>query len=160
MHNTTDVDTVKRAVRAIEIALYEKNHPEAFSVFPPVQVLVFGLNPEREVRRQRISDRLKQRLDQGLIEEVRGLMNQGLSAESLLYYGLEYKYVTLYLINRLTYDQMVCQLETAIHQFAKRQMTWFRGMERRGIPIHWLNPDAAPEDQVQEVIKVFRQLTS
>ena len=145
LHNQTDVDTVKRAIRAIEIEDYYEQHEAELrrevEAYPRLRPFIIGLEVDRDVRRRRISDRLHQRLAQGMVEEVRGLLDSGIAAEDLIYYGLEYKYLTLYVTGRMSYEQMVTQLETAIHQFAKRQMTWFRGMERRGLTIHWLRPE-------------------
>lgn len=152
LHNTTDVDTVKRAVRGIEIEEYYATHPATEVEFPSIRSLVVGLDVSREVRRERISRRLRQRLDDGMVDEVRGLLAEGLTADDLMYYGLEYKFVTQYVVGQLTYDDMVRQLETAIHQFAKRQMTWFRGMERRGTPIHWLDASLSTDEKVAEII--------
>lgn len=148
LHNTTDTDTPQRAIRAIEIAEYYRHTPVEDRPFPTLKSITLGLNPEREVRRERISRRLRQRLDEGMVDEVRGLLAEGIAPENLIYYGLEYKYLTLYITGTLTYDDMVGQLEIAIHQFAKRQMTWFRGMERRGINIHWL---PAPPESLEEL---------
>ena len=140
LHNQTDTDTCKRAIRAIEIAeYYSRQKPEMLEPHPVENALVVGVNIDRESRRARITQRLHDRLDQGMVAEVQGLLDQGIDPESLIYYGLEYKYITEYLIGRTTYDQMVSILEIAIHQFAKRQMTWFRGMERRGFSIFWLD---------------------
>lgn len=140
LHNQTDTDTCKRAIRAIEIAeYYSRQKPEMLEPHPVENALVVGVNIDRESRRARITQRLHDRLDQGMVAEVQGLLDQGIDPESLIYYGLEYKYITEYLIGRITYDQMVSLLEIAIHQFAKRQMTWFRGMERRGFSIFWLD---------------------
>lgn len=146
LHNKTDVDTVKRAVRAIEIETYYAEHPEAASaakgnVAAYDDAVIIGIDIDREMRRQRISKRLKQRLDDGMVDEVRRLVDAGINPDDLIYYGLEYKYLTLYVCGKLTYDEMYSQLEIAIHQFAKRQMTWFRGMERRGFTIHWMPYD-------------------
>jgi tRNA dimethylallyltransferase len=146
LHNKTDVDTVKRAVRAIEIETYYAEHPEAASaakgnVAAYDDAVIIGIDIDREMRRQRISKRLKQRLDDGMVDEVRRLIDAGINPDDLIYYGLEYKYLTLYVCGKLTYDEMYSQLEIAIHQFAKRQMTWFRGMERRGFTIHWMPYD-------------------
>ena len=143
LHNITDVDTVKRAIRAIEIQTYYLEHPEAAeSTKPqpmsPDEALIVVVDIDRETRRQRISERLKKRLDNGMVEEVKALLDSGIAPEDLIYYGLEYKFITLYLTGELTYSEMVAQLEIAIHQFAKRQMTWFRGMERRGFTLHYL----------------------
>ena len=140
LHNQTDTDTCKRAIRAIEIAeYYSRQKPEMLEPHPVENALVVGVNIDRESRRARITQRLHDRLDQGMVAEVQGLLDQGIDPESLIYYGLEYKYITEYLIGRTTYDQMVSLLEIAIHQFAKRQMTWFRGMKRRGFSIFWLD---------------------
>ena len=137
-HNTTDYDTRQRLIRALEIALYEDAHPVTRTAFLPRKTKYIGIRVSREDRNARIDRRLRERLDAaGLVEEVRGLLDRGLAPEDLLYYGLEYKFVTLYLTGALSYDEMVVRLQTAIHQFAKRQMTWFRGMERKGIPIEW-----------------------
>ncbi|MDD3431739.1 MAG: tRNA (adenosine(37)-N6)-dimethylallyltransferase MiaA [Bacteroidales bacterium] len=143
LHNTSDTDTPKRALRAIEIAEYLAVHPEIESDLPALQPYIIGLEVERQERRRRISQRLQSRLDQGMIEEVRALLESGIEPESLIYYGLEYKFLTLHVLGKLSYDEMYRQLETAIHQFAKRQMTWFRGMERRGLRIHWIKPETA-----------------
>ncbi|MDP4278686.1 MAG: tRNA (adenosine(37)-N6)-dimethylallyltransferase MiaA [Bacteroidota bacterium] len=154
LHNTTDVDTVKRAVRAIEIENWYRSHPETPKAFPAIPSLVFGVTLDRESRRSRITERLKSRLQEGMIEEVQHLMSD-VSAEDLIYYGLEYKYVSLYLTGKLSYQEMVSQLEIAIHQFAKRQMTWFRGMEKRGLQIHWLNALDDPEENVNKIISAI-----
>lgn len=140
LHNQTDTDTCKRAIRAIEIAeYYSRQDPGTLVPHPVENALIVGVNIDRESRRSRITRRLHDRLDQGMVAEVQGLLDRGIEPESLIYYGLEYKYITEYLIGRISYDQMVSLLEIAIHQFAKRQMTWFRGMERRGFDIFWLD---------------------
>jgi len=139
MHNTTDVDTVKRAIRAIEIETYYKQTPVSEREFPKIDSIIIGVDIDRDERRRRITRRLRQRLDNGMVEEVRTLLDKGIPPEDLIYYGLEYKYVTEYIIGRTTYDEMFRGLEIAIHQFAKRQMTWFRGMERRGFKICWID---------------------
>ncbi len=149
LHNSTDVDTVKRAIRAIEIEVYYIQNPIAEREFPHFKSLIIGLDIERELRREKISKRLKQRLDEGMIDEVKLLLSQGVAAEDLIYYGLEYKYLTLYATNQLSYEEMYKQLETAIHQFAKRQMTWFRGMERRGFQIHWIDASLPMKDKIE-----------
>lgn len=143
LHNTTDVDTIKRALRAIEIEEYYLSHPEEAELSKkekakPLNTIVIGLDIPREERRKSISNRLQKRLEDGMIDEVRNLLKKGINAEDLIYYGLEYKYLTLYAIGKISYNEMFKSLETAIHQFAKRQMTWFRGMEKRGIPIKWI----------------------
>ena len=137
-HNTTDYDTRQRLIRALEIAIYEESHPVTRTSFLPKHTKYLGISVSREVRNARIDARLKARLDEGMVDEVRRLLDSGIPAEDLLYYGLEYKFLTLYLTGELSYDEMVEKLRIAIHQFAKRQMTWFRGMERRGIEIEWL----------------------
>lgn len=148
LHNSTDVDTVKRAIRAIEIEEYYATHPIAEREFPQLNSLIIGVDIDRELRREKISQRLRQRLNEGMVDEVKQLLAQGIKAEDLIYYGLEYKYLTLYAIGKLTYEEMFAQLETAIHQFAKRQMTWFRGMERRGFTIHWVDATLPTEEKI------------
>lgn len=138
LHNTTDVDTAQRAIRAIEIEEYYRQTPLDRRPFPKIESLTLGVDVSREVRRERISQRLRKRLDEGMFGEVERLLAEGIKPEDLIYYGLEYKYVTLYVTGQITFDEMAQQLEIAIHQFAKRQMTWFRGMERRGTPILWI----------------------
>lgn len=148
MHNKTDVDSCQRAIRAIEIETFNLEHPTPRRELPPVESLIIGVNIDRDERRKKITHRLKVRLEEGMIDEVKGLMDEGIPADDLIYYGLEYKYVTEYLIGRLTYDEMFERLEIAIHQFAKRQMTWFRGMERRGFTIHWIDAMLPMEEKV------------
>lgn len=151
LHNSTDVDTAKRAIRAIEIEEYYLNNNINQREFPSLNSLIIGVDIDRELRRTKISRRLRQRLDEGMVDEVRALLSQGIAPEDLIYYGLEYKYLTLYLTNQLTYDEMVEQLEIAIHQFAKRQMTWFRGMERRGFTIHWIDAMLPTQEKIKQV---------
>lgn len=148
LHNTTDVDTAKRAIRAIEIEEYYAHTPVDERSFPQLDSLIIGVDIDRELRREKITRRLRQRLDEGMVDEVRRLMEQGIHPDDLIYYGLEYKFLTLYVLGRLTYDEMYRQLETAIHQFAKRQMTWFRGMERRGFTIHWMDARWPMEEKI------------
>ncbi len=155
LHNTTDIDTKKRVIRAIEIEYFDRNTGMQNSGFPKVRSLVVGIMHDRESRRRRITERLKQRLYAGMVDEVKQLIDMGISTETLIYYGLEYKFITLYLTGELSYDEMVRDLETAIHQFAKRQMTWFRGMERRGIKIHWIDGNLPVEGKVQKVIELL-----
>ena len=155
LHNTTDVDTCKRAIRAIEIEEYYRTNEVATREFPEIKSLTIGLDISRELRRERISRRLRERLEQGMVDEVRSILDSGVAAEDLIYYGLEYKYLTMYVIGQLTYDEMVNQLEIAIHQFAKRQMTYFRGMERRGVPIHWIDAELPTEDKVKEICQLL-----
>lgn len=152
LHNNTDTDTKKRAIRAIEIEEYYANCPVEERAFPSIRTLCVGVDVDREVRRQRITARLMQRLGDGLIEEVERLLASGVTAEQLIYYGLEYKFVTMYVTGAMEYDEMVRGLEIAIHQFAKRQMTWFRGMEKRGTHIHWIDA-SMPRDEQVEIIK-------
>ena len=155
MHNTTDVDTAKRAIRAIEIETFNGENPTAGAELPPIDSLIVGLDIGREERRRRITERLRQRLDSGMVDEVRSLLESGVAADDLIYYGLEYKYVTEYAIGRIGYDEMFAQLEIAIHQFAKRQMTWFRGMERRGLHIHWIDAMRPVAEKVDEIIRMM-----
>lgn len=155
LHNTTDVDTSKRAIRAIEIEEYYRTHPKETAPHPPIESLVFGIEIDRELRRERITSRLKERLDNGLIEEVGRLLDNGISAQDLIYYGLEYKYVTLYIIGELSYKYLVSELEVAIHQFAKRQMTWFRGMERRGIKIEWIPFEWPVQQKIAHMVELM-----
>lgn len=152
LHNNTDTDSKKRAIRAIEIEEYYRNCPVEERSFPQIKALTVGVQVEREVRRQRISRRLRERLDAGMVDEVRRLLDSGIAPEQLIYYGLEYKFLTQYVIGEIGYDEMVNGLEIAIHQFAKRQMTWFRGMEKRGVEIHWLDA-SRPVDELMEQIK-------
>jgi tRNA dimethylallyltransferase len=154
LHNKTDVDTVKRAVRAIEIEDYCVHHPIDNKPFPVTNPLVTGIFFDRETRRERITARLKERLESGMIEEVQRLIAAGIHPDDLLYYGLEYKYVTLYLMNKMSYEEMVRKLEVEIHRFAKRQMTWFRGMERRGIKINWIDGRLSDEEKVDQIIRL------
>lgn len=156
MHNTTDVDSCQRAVRAIEIETYNLHTPLERRVMEPMDSLVIGVSIERELRRKKISDRLTARLKNGMVDEIKGLLKSGVSAEDLMYYGLEYKYVTLYVIGKLSYDEMYHQLEIAIHQFAKRQMTWFRGMERRGTEIHWIDATLPIEDKIKQIRQLWQ----
>ena len=162
LHNTTDIDTTKRAIRAIEIEEYYKSHPEVSSEIDrkktkPLDTLIIGIDIPREIRRERISSRLKTRLDSGMVEEVERLLSMGVPPENLIYYGLEYKYLTLYVIGEITYENMIRELEIAIHQFAKRQMTWFRGMEKRGFGINWLPYNLPTDDFITEVEKLFNK---
>lgn len=160
LHNNTDTDSVKRAIRAIEIETYYREHPEAAlqaSPQPLTDALVIGVDIPRDMRRERISIRLRQRLDDGMVDEVKHLLDSGLSPDDLIYYGLEYKFITLYLTGRMNYSEMTEELETAIHQFAKRQMTWFRGMERRGFIIHWLPYDMSRDGFVNEVSNLLER---
>ena len=155
LHNNTDTDTKKRAIRAIEIEEYYRTCPVEERSFPEIRCLTVGVSVDREVRRERISRRLRDRLDNGMVAEVRGLLDSGVTPDQLIYYGLEYKYLTQYIIGELGYDEMVKGLEIAIHQFAKRQMTWFRGMEKRGVHIHWIDAMQPREQQVEQIKKLL-----
>lgn len=156
MHNTTDVDSCQRAIRAIEIESYNLQTPLEKRTMPPVDSLVIGVSIDRDLRRERITRRLKQRLDNGMVDEIRGLLDKGVSRDDLVYYGLEYKYVTMYAVGELSYDEMFRQLEIAIHQFAKRQMTWFRGMERRGVKINWIDSTLDMDDKIKKIKQLWQ----
>ena len=151
LHNTTDVDSCKRAVRAIEIAEFYRNQQPEERKNKPLNSFIVGVDIEREARRRKISERLQMRLNSGMVDEVRALLKEGISPDDLIYYGLEYKYLTEYLIGRLSYVEMVSKLEIAIHQFAKRQMTWFRGMERRGFSIFWLDAFLPLDEKIMKI---------
>ncbi len=157
MHNTTDVDSCQRAIRAIEIETYNLQHPMPKRELPSVDSVIIGISINRELRREKITRRLKARLDNGMVEEVRALLDEGIPAEDLIYYGLEYKFVTEYLTGQTSYDEMFTRLEIAIHQFAKRQMTWFRGMERRGFNIHWIDGLLPMDDKISQIRQIARQ---
>jgi len=152
LHNTTDFDDSRRTIRAIEIEEYIKNHPLEKSPLPEIKTFIVGIKSERDIRRQRITNRLKARLKEGMVEEIENLLKSGITPEQLTYYGLEYKFVTLYITGKMNYEEMFKKLEIAIHQFSKRQMTWFRGMERRGIHINWID-SLTPMEQKIEIIK-------
>lgn len=157
LHNQTDTDTCKRAIREIEIRDYYRTHAEQLTGYPAVPSLIVGTEVDREVRRERISRRLRERLDAGMVDEVRRLLDERhVPPQDLIYYGLEYKFLTLYLTGELTYEEMVRQLEIAIHQFAKRQMTWFRGMEKRGLHIHWIPAELSREEKVARVQELYQ----
>lgn len=156
MHNQTDVDTAQRAIRAIEIETYNLENPTPERQLPPVDSLIVGINIDRDLRREKITRRLKARLDKGMADEIRSLIGEGIDPEDLIYYGLEYKFITEYVVGRLSFDEMFRQLEIAIHQFAKRQMTWFRGMERRGYTIHWVDAKLPMEEKVEAICKLMQ----
>jgi len=156
LHNTTDLKNRKRLIRAIEIETYYACHPEMESNTPHIRPLIIGTELNREERRRRITERLKNRLDEGMTDEVSTLLAGGVDKETLIYYGLEYKYLTMYLDGKLNHEEMFRQLETAIHRFAKRQMTWFRGMEKRGFTIHWLDAMAPKEENVETILGMLR----
>ena len=155
MHNSTDVDSCQRAIRAIEIETYNIEHPTPRRELPPVDSIIIGIDIDRELRREKITRRLKTRLEEGMVDEVKALLDEGIPAEDLIYYGLEYKFVTEYLTGQITYDEMFTRLEIAIHQFAKRQMTWFRGMERRGFKIHWIDATLPMEDKIKIIMNIY-----
>ena len=157
MHNTTDVDSCQRAIRAIEIEAYNLEHPTPRRELPPVDSLIIGINIDRELRREKITRRLKARLEEGMVDEVKALLDEGIPAEDLIYYGLEYKFLTEYLTGQLSYDEMFSRLEIAIHQFAKRQMTWFRGMERRGFKINWIDATLPMEEKIKRIVDLFTE---
>lgn len=157
MHNRSDVDTCQRAIRAIEIEAYNKLHPVPLRSLPPIDSLIIGLHIDRESRRRKITERLRYRLDHGLVEEVRALIDSGIPPDNLIYYGLEYKYVTEFVTGLISLETMFGQLEIAIHQFAKRQMTWFRGMERRGFNIHWIDATKPLEENIHHIKQLLWQ---
>jgi len=157
LHNTTEIDTAKRAIRAIEIEEYYRTHPYEEKDFPMIHSLIVGVDVSREVRRERITKRLHERLEHGMVDEVRRILDSGVAPEDLIYYGLEYKFLTLYIIGQLTYDEMVAQLNVAIHQFAKRQMTWFRKMERDGFDIRWLDAGMPMDERVGQVMEWWKE---
>lgn len=156
LHNKTDVDSAQRAIRAIEIEEYYRTESPEQNEYAPIRSLIIGVNIDRELRREKISRRLRARLDEGMVDEVRRILASGVKPEDLIYYGLEYKYLTLYVTGVLSYVEMVSQLEIAIHQFAKRQMTWFRGMERRGFTIHWIDAQLPLPEKVQQIIDLIQ----
>lgn len=149
LHNTTDTDSKKRAIRAIEIEEYKSGQKSATTTFPAVESIILGIDIDRELRRKKITTRLHARIQEGMIEEIRSILDSGVTPEDLIYYGLEYKFVTLHVTGKMSYEEMFCQLEIAIHQFAKRQMTWFRGMERRGFTIRWIDAALPMEQKLQ-----------
>ena len=154
MHNRTDVDTAQRAIRAIEIETYNLEHPTDNRTLPPIDSVIIGVDINREERRRKITHRLNQRLEEGMVDEIRQLLDRGIAPENLIYYGLEYKFVTEYVIGKTSYEEMFRQLEIAIHQFAKRQMTWFRGMERRGFTIHWIDALDPMDSKVAQIMDI------
>ena len=158
LHNKTDVDSAQRAIRAIEIEEYYKHEAPQANEYEPLNSLIIGIDIDRDLRREKISQRLRNRLDEGMVEEVRKLLDSGIKPDDLIYYGLEYKFLTLYLIGQLSYDDMVARLEIAIHQFAKRQMTWFRGMEKRGSHIHWLDATLPTETKIEKTLALLESM--
>ena len=159
LHNKTDVDSAQRAIRAIEIEVYYKSEAPEANEYEPLNSLIIGIDIDRTLRREKISRRLHARLAEGMVDEVRGILDSGVAPDDLIYYGLEYKFLTLYITGQLSYDEMVSQLEIAIHQFAKRQMTWFRGMERRGSRIHWLDATLPAEEKIEQTLTLLQQTT-
>jgi tRNA dimethylallyltransferase len=155
LHNITDIDTKKRVIRAIEIEHFNRNKRKPYTEFPKVRSLIVGVMLDRETRRRRITERLATRLEAGMVDEVKHLIDLGISTDTLIYYGLEYKYLTLYLTGKIPYSQMVKELEIAIHQFAKRQMTWFRGMERKGVKINWIDGNLPMEEKVGLIMNLL-----
>lgn len=156
LHNKTDVDSAQRAIRAIEIEEFYKTEAPDKREYAPINSLIIGVDIDRDLRREKISRRLRARLDEGMVDEVRAILATGVKPEDLIYYGLEYKFLTLYIIGQLTYDEMISQLGIAIHQFAKRQMTWFRGMERRGLHIHWLDATLSTDEKINNVLALIQ----
>ena len=157
LHNTTDIDTIKRVIRAIEIEEYYQTNEINNREFPEINSLIIGIDIDREERRKKITHRLKARLKEGMIEEAKAILDSGVSPEDLIYYGSEYKYLTNYLLGNLTYEQMFSELEIAIHQFAKRQMTWFRGMERKGFRIHWIDASLPMVEKMKRILLLMRR---
>jgi tRNA dimethylallyltransferase len=157
LHNNSDTETTKRAIRAIEIEVYYQTHDRPTDDYPAINSLLVGVKFDRETRRQRITQRLKQRLDEGMLDEVKNLLDKGISPDALIYYGLEYKFLTQHLIGQLRFDEMFTQLETAIHQFSKRQMTWFRKMERDGFNIRWLDGNLPTDEKIDCIKQWFNE---
>lgn len=155
LHNKTDVDSAQRAIRAIEIEEYYRHTAPGQNEYDPINSLILGVDIDREQRRKKISKRLRDRLNEGMVDEVKGILDSGVDPADLIYYGLEYKYVTLYVIGKMRYEEMVSQLEIAIHQFAKRQMTWFRGMEKRGLTIHWISSECPMDEKINRVLSLL-----
>jgi len=156
LHNQSDITDNKRAIRAIEIAEYYKNNPNINTDYPKINNVFIGIEVDRDIRRKRITDRLKARLNEGMVDEVKKLIDSGIKPQDLMYYGLEYKFLTQYIIGELPYAQMVNNLQTAIHQFAKRQMTWFRGMERKGAKIHWIDGELPLSLKIETIEEIIR----
>jgi len=159
LHNKTDVDTIKRAIRAIEIEEYYKYNNVQEKEYPKINSLIIGINCDRELRRKRITARLKKRISEGLIDEVKNLLDSGLKPEQLTYYGLEYKFITEYIIGKYSFDEFFTKLEIAIHQFAKRQMTYFRGMERKGTKIYWIDSEVSNDEKIKIVLNILQNVS-
>jgi tRNA dimethylallyltransferase len=156
-HNITDTEDRKRLLRAVEIQQYYKDHPEIDTSFPEFDHLILGIYFDRKTIRKRITERLKMRLDKGMVDEVKVLLQQGLKPEQLKFYGLEYKYLTQYVTGEISYDELFGLLNTAIHQFAKRQMTWFRKMERSGFKIHWIEGKISMKEKVDQALSLIKK---
>ncbi|RLD62007.1 MAG: tRNA (adenosine(37)-N6)-dimethylallyltransferase MiaA [Bacteroidetes bacterium] len=154
-HNVSDLNSKKRLIRAIEIENYYSENPEIDTSYPDINALIFGIKYEREKVKQRITQRLKSRLEEGMIEEVKNLLDKGIPSDQLIYYGLEYKFVTNYILGNLSYDEMFDKLNIAIHQFSKRQMTWFRRMERNGFKINWIDGNLSINNKIEEALKII-----
>lgn len=154
-HNTTDLTDRQRTIRAIEIAEFEKLNPDPGEPFPEINHLIFGIHFERNVIRQRITERLKRRLDIGMVDEVRNLLDSGMKPEQLTFYGLEYRYLTDFITGKITFDKMFQLLNTAIHQFAKRQTTWFRRMEKKGVNINWIEGELPIEEKINCILQKY-----
>ncbi len=159
LHNTTDIVSRKRLIRAIEIEAYKKSHPDTVTDFPDFNPIIFGIRFEREERRRRITERLISRLKNGMTEEVEKLLQSGITPAQLEYYGLEYKYLSWYLTGKINYDDMFNKLNTSIHQFAKRQMTWFRRMERDGVKIHWIRGEFSMDEKIKLSMDIINNYT-
>ncbi len=157
LHNKTDIDTKKRAIRAIEIEIYKKEHNYKKNNFPKIDSFNIGIKFDRKTQKKRISERLKQRIKNGMIEEVKKLIDKGVSSDTLIYYGLEYKYVTLYLLKKLNFDEFFKRLEISIHQFSKRQMTWFRRMEKKGVKIWWLDGFMSFDEKIKRIKEIVKK---
>ena len=157
LHNRTDIENKRRAIRAIEIATYQNKQSSSQKLYHPIDSVIIGVSIDRDMRRKKISSRLQKRLEEGMIDEVRSILSMGIAPDDLIYYGLEYKYVTQHVIGELTYAEMFTRLETAIHQFAKRQMTWFRGMERRGLKINWIDALLPMEQKVERALEIIKE---
>jgi tRNA dimethylallyltransferase len=155
MHNVTDVDTVKRAIRAIEIEYFYMHTPVSAREFPKIDSIIIGLDIRRELRREKITNRLRERLNNGMVDEVKGLIEEGISPDNLIYYGLEYKFITEYVLGKISYEEMFERLQIAIHQFAQRQMTWFRGMEKRGFHINWIDAELPLEEKTEQILRLI-----
>lgn len=157
LHNKTDTDTIKRAVRAIEIEEFYVNNPEVETSMPKIKPVYLGIKVDREIRRKRITERLRKRLEEGMLDEVKGLLEEGIKPEALIYYGLEYKYLTLHLTGQISYEEMFNKLNISIHQFAKRQMTWFRKMEREGVKINWIDATLSDEEKISQALCIISE---